>query len=305
MITVGEIMQLIKRLKAEGKEWETLDAKQDLYLESKGDKAEFVKDVLALANSGEIAYIITGLADKTWEPMDITQHHAQDTLNQILKERCDPPLHVEYVELEIQGVRHGVVKIPAGDPPYIVRENCGGPISKKKHLQAEPKKEKEVHIHRGTVFVRRQDFNDGASRADLERIYAEKRRADLLLTCKVVARKVVEDLLHVGIEFTLLNKGTVEAGAPFFVVHFKEITQIVECTRPLVDATDTYKVPSITASWSGVIHIQNRKSFGKATVALRKGAEKIEAFANIKATNMNPNMGWLTIPLQGEHVQSL
>jgi hypothetical protein len=305
MITDEEIIELIKRLKAEGKEWETLDAKQDLYLEGKGDKAEFAKDVLALANSGQTAYIITGLKDETWEPINITQHHTQDTLNQILKERCDPPLNVEYVEREIQGVMHGAVKIVAGDPPYIVCKNCDGPISKK-HSQAQPEKEKNVFIHRGTVFVRRGDFNDGALRADLERIYAEKRRAKLVLIYDVVEIKAVDDLLHVGIEFSLRNQGIEGAGAPFFLVHFKDVAQIVECTRPLKNATKKYNGrPSITASWNDVIHTKIVRDCGRATIALRKSAEKIEAFACIKATNMNTKEGWFTIPLQGEHVQSI
>jgi predicted HTH transcriptional regulator len=95
MITQDELRELIE-LKREGV---TLDYKRDLNLETKEAKAEFVKDVLALANSGRTAYIVTGIKDKTWEPVGISKSYSQAQLNQILQDRTDPPIRLEYAEI--------------------------------------------------------------------------------------------------------------------------------------------------------------------------------------------------------------
>lgn len=285
MITEDELRELVE-LKREGP---TLDYKQDLRLGNEPENAEFVKDVLALANSGRTAYIVTGIKDGTWEPAGIAKSYSQVQLNQILQNRTDPPISVEYAEVELNGSIHGVVKISGEDPPYLVmvKDRYGG-------------------IQRGTLFVRNVDMNEGARRADLDRMYAEKQRAKLVLKYELVERKLVEDLLHVGVEFTLLNEGTAEAGAPFFVVLFKGVTQIVECTGALKNATKSYSGrPSITALWNDVMHTGTVRHCGRATIASIKSAENIEALAIIKATNMNDKQYRFTIPLQGEHVPSL
>jgi hypothetical protein len=61
VITEDELRGLVE-LKREGP---TLDYKQDLNLGSEPENAEFIKDTLALANSGRTAYIVTGIQDQT------------------------------------------------------------------------------------------------------------------------------------------------------------------------------------------------------------------------------------------------
>jgi len=165
--TREERTERLRRLLSRKEEGPDLDYKQDLYLGSDGDKAEFVKDVLALANSTKMGHIVTGVEDKTWRPVGITQHHDQVTLNDVLKDKTDPRIQVEYVELEVGGVQHGLMTIDADNPPYLVAvaDRYGGKIST--HVQ------KQVHIVRGTIFVRIQDKNDGASRVHLDAIYSQ------------------------------------------------------------------------------------------------------------------------------------
>ncbi|MGB3904716.1 MAG: hypothetical protein WBB22_07315, partial [Anaerolineae bacterium] len=50
------LLRALLQRKGEGAD---LDYKQDLHLDTKGDKAEFVKDVLALANSADVGHIVT------------------------------------------------------------------------------------------------------------------------------------------------------------------------------------------------------------------------------------------------------
>lgn len=159
------LLRALLQRKGEGAD---LDYKQDLHLDTKGDKADFVKDVLALANSADVAHIVTGVEDETWKPVGITKHHKQTQLNQILKAKTDPRLQVEYVELELDDLEHGMVTIKATDPPYLVavQDRYGGRVS------TSPKK--QTHIVRGTVYVRIEDQNEGASRVHVDGMYQDK-----------------------------------------------------------------------------------------------------------------------------------
>ena len=116
MITEAEIMELIN----EAEESPTLDYKQDLPLQTSGDKAEFVKDVIALANSGEKAHILVGVEDGTGKPVGSKTRRTAEQMNQILKDKCDPPISVEYVERNILGYTIGVIEIKGENPPYVV-----------------------------------------------------------------------------------------------------------------------------------------------------------------------------------------
>jgi hypothetical protein len=64
----NDLAGIIRKLRAIGQEWDTVDAKQDLILREVGDKAEFVKDVVAMANNGEPSCLIIGLEDETFAP---------------------------------------------------------------------------------------------------------------------------------------------------------------------------------------------------------------------------------------------
>jgi len=53
--------KVIERLQTIGQESRNIDAKRELILRELGDKAEFIKDIVAMANNGEPSFIIIGL----------------------------------------------------------------------------------------------------------------------------------------------------------------------------------------------------------------------------------------------------
>lgn len=147
------------------KEAPHLDFKLDLHLESDGDKAEFTKDVLAIANTVELGYIVTGVDSETGERRGISERHTEERLNQILKDKTDPFLSVQYGEFDIDGTIHGIVRICGDNPPYLVAvpDRYGGQISTSRR--------KHVYIVRGTLFVRVGTQSIGASREHIDAMY--------------------------------------------------------------------------------------------------------------------------------------
>ena len=91
MININKIKQIIET----EDEGPTLDYKEDLVLNTDGDKAQFVKDILSLANSGQPAHIIIGIEDGTKKLVGLKKNHKAEQLNQILKDKCDPALSIE------------------------------------------------------------------------------------------------------------------------------------------------------------------------------------------------------------------
>ena len=127
MINKRQVQQMIEK----EDEGPILDYKEDLTLQTDGDKAQFIKDVLSLANSGQTAHIIVGVEDGTRKLIGIKTKHKAEQLNDILKGKCDPPLTVEYAEKTILGHKVGVIEFSGENPPYIVSvtDQYGGPLS--------------------------------------------------------------------------------------------------------------------------------------------------------------------------------
>ena len=274
MITEDELRGLIE-LKREGP---TLDYKQDLNLGSEPKNAEFIKDTLALANSGRTAYIVTGIQNRTWEPVGITKSYSQVRLNQILQNRTDPPISVEYAEIGLNGHNHGVVKILGENPPYLVmvKDSYGG-------------------IQRGTVFIRNVDMNEGARRADLDQMYS---KVDLRLSHEVKERKVTDDSTEVNIEFILRNVGRVSGASVRVTVRFNNIRQIVKRTGAWQDISHLRKnVPTIQMDVN-IVHLNEVLHCDGAVVQVSKGVKQIEAYVTLYAMNMVPKRGEYVIPLE-------
>jgi len=264
MITQGELRELIE-LKREGP---TLDYKRDLNLETDKHKAEFIKDVLALANSGRTAHIVTGIKDRTWEPVGISKSYTQTQINQILQERTDPPVRVEYAEIELNGLLHGIVKIFGEDPPYLVMV-----------------KDKFGSVQKGTIFIRNVDMNEGARRADVNLMYASP--ADLRLSHEV-AQKELEDSKEVEIRLSLVNQGKREAEHPYLTMHFLDIEQLVNCSGEVVDISSYNKgIPIIRVLLDNPIYPTIRWQCGKVTVKVKKDAKQIQTSIDIRAGKMH------------------
>ncbi len=165
----NDLIEIIKKLQEDRQEWRTVDAKRELVLQENGDKAEFVKDVIAMGNNGEESYLVIGLEDGTFTPIgSLDRHYSKNDLNQILAGRIDPPLVADCHEFEIEGNQYTVIKILGRNPPYIVARD----LIHNKHDR------KKVRIHKGTIYVRHGDRTEGISRSELDEFFrSELRRA--------------------------------------------------------------------------------------------------------------------------------
>jgi hypothetical protein len=285
MISDDEIIELIKKA-AEGR---SLEYKEDLPLQTNGDKAEFVKDIIALANSESIAHIIVGIEDLTRKPVGIKTSHTPEQLNEILKDKTDPPLRVEYVEKDIIHYKIGVIEIKGDDPPYIVAvsDRFGGPLS------ANP--QKQFSIERGTVFIRNFNKNEGARRIDLDKMYS---KVDLRLSHEVKERKITDNSTEVNIEFILRNVGHVSGAFVRVTVQFNNISQIVKRTGAWLDISNLRKnVPTIQMD-ENIVHLDQPLHCDGAVVQVSKDVKQIEAYVTLHAMNMVPKKGKYVIPLE-------
>ncbi len=165
----NSLLEIIKKLQTHRQESKTVDAKRELVLQENGDKAEFVKDVIAMGNNGEESYLVIGLEDGTFTPVGpVNRHYSKNDLNQILAGKIDPPLVVDCRELKMEGNEYTVIKIFGRDPPYLVARD----LIHNKHDR------KKVRIYKGTIYVRHADRTEGISRSELNEFFrSELRRA--------------------------------------------------------------------------------------------------------------------------------
>ena len=274
MITQDEVKKLIE-LKREGP---TLDYKQDLVIEKDKDKAEFIKDVLALANSGYPSYIVTGVKDKTWEPIGISKSYKQIQLNQILQYRTDPPISVEYVEMKLNNIKHGIVKIAGDNPPYLVmvKDKFGG-------------------IQKGTVFTRNIDMNEGARRTDLDQMYS---KVDLRLSHNIKNQEVKNDSTEIDVEFQLTNTGRLSATFVKVTCQFSNILRIVRRTGRWADISYfRNNIPSIQLDVD-VVHLDEVLHVDGVVLQIAKDTKQVNSLVRLYATNMRPKKDEYVIPLK-------
>lgn len=291
MISLTKIRQIIEK----EDEGPTLDYKEDLVLGTDGDKAQFVKDVISLANSGQTAYIIIGVEDGTRKLKGIKTTHKAEQLNDILKGKCDPPLTIEYAEKPLLGHKVGIVEFTGENPPYIVTvsDRFGGPRS------SDPAK--QFWIERGTVFVRKHNMNEGASRADIDKMFKVEYvtlQSDLKLSHEVSA-KTIDGAIEAKIKFTLINYGNVLATQPYVFIQFQNIKEIVKCDHSWVDVSKlNNNIPTIRLLSNVPVCPTIRSFVGGATVRVSKGINQVEAGITLGASNMRFKEGKYTIPIR-------
>jgi hypothetical protein len=292
MITEAKIIELINK----AEEGPLLDYKEDLLLQNDGDKAGFVKDVIALANSGGNTHLIIGVEDGTGKLVGLKTPHTAEQMNQILKDKCDPPISVEYVERNILGYKIGVIEIKGENPPYVVSvpDKFGGSLS--------TNPQKRFHIERGTVFIRNFNINEGAKRADLDKIYNKIKyialQADLELTHEVTS-KPSDDLTEADIEFFLVNQGDVVATDIYVWMQFKNVKEIVRCGLDCHDVSSiNMNIPTIQLVPKAPVIRPIRMQCGKVAVKVGGDVKRIEARVIMGATNMRTKEGSYVISLK-------
>jgi hypothetical protein len=150
-------------------EWETtsVELKREVRTNTKDEKAEFIKDVLGLANTQASGrrWLIVGFDDKTRSyqmPPDskLTQNHLEQLVNAHIK----PNLQIRY---EVADYRRG----PVGKLE-VLRDPAQLPYKVAKALKGEKK-----HIEVGQVFVRHGSQVEPPTDAELRALEEEGARA--------------------------------------------------------------------------------------------------------------------------------
>lgn len=152
-------------------EWETtsVDFKRELYLDTADQKAEFVKDVIGLANTQASGrrWMIIGFDDKTRAyhgPPDA--RITQNRMEQILARYTMPCLDVRYEVVDYRAGKVGRVQM-LRDPkklPYAVAESLGD----------------KKRITQGQIFVRHGSQTEAPTEAELSALTEEGDQARTL-----------------------------------------------------------------------------------------------------------------------------
>lgn len=141
--------KLKKLLRSE--EGTKLDFKACLRLETEGEKKEFAKDVISIANSrGGRGYILFGIEDKTKRILGISlKDYTEEKIQQIIFNRSDPPIPVNLEAVDYKGKTIGVLTIYR---------------SKQRPHQM---------IQNGAFYIRRGSTTDVARREEIANMFQE------------------------------------------------------------------------------------------------------------------------------------
>ena len=136
------------------------DVKQQPWdLDTNKGKAEFIKDVSAIANSPgqEIGYVILGVTDKDRRLVGVDRSLVnEERLQQIAADYIDPPFTLSFIVRSLLPDKPvGLISIP--------------PSSKKPHMIG-----KNIdRLHKGTCYVRRGSITDLAGSSDIRAMIEE------------------------------------------------------------------------------------------------------------------------------------
>jgi predicted HTH transcriptional regulator len=154
-------------------EWETMsvDFKRELNLDTASQKAEFVKDVIGLANTqaSDRRWMIIGFDDKTREHYGPPNPSiTQNRIEHILGDYVQPFVDVRYEVVDYLASKVGVLEVlrDAGKFPHSVAKSLG-------EKAAGDKK----RIKEGQIFVRHGSQTEPPTPAELEAIREEAERA--------------------------------------------------------------------------------------------------------------------------------
>lgn len=128
-----------------------LDYKATMNLSTESEKKELTKDVIAMANSrGGRGYIIFGVEDKTKSIIGITSTaYKEEQVQQILYNRCDPPIPISLDFIEYEGKTLAVLTVyKSHHRPHQMIQN-------------------------GAFYIRRGSTTDFARRSELANIFQE------------------------------------------------------------------------------------------------------------------------------------
>jgi ATP-dependent DNA helicase RecG len=180
----NKLFQLLKK-----EEGPKLDFKLQLHLDTDGEKRELTRDVLAMANSiGGRGYIIFGVEDKTKEIVGIDpQVYVEERIQQIIYNRCEPPVPIELDFFEINKKTIAVMTIyKSTNKPHQLTQN-------------------------GAFYIRRGSTTDTARRIEVAKMLQEN---GLLSFETVVLKKAKVDELNRELIFKFFENLGVKSDEP-------------------------------------------------------------------------------------------
>jgi predicted HTH transcriptional regulator len=135
------------------------DIKQQLWnLDTSEGKAEFIKDVSAIANSPgqEIGYIILGITDADRSVVGIDRNLLnEERLQQIVAEYIDPPFALSFTMKSLLEHSVGLISVPpSSQKPHLINRDIG-------------------KLRQGTCYVRRGSITALARSSDLRMMIKE------------------------------------------------------------------------------------------------------------------------------------
>jgi hypothetical protein len=127
-----------------------LEFKESLDLDSNYNKANFLREVLSLANSPiQTGYLVIGIEDKSKDVVGI-EGITEEQIQQVVVEWCRRPISFDFHIIEIKGKNVGVMQIYPIHQPYTLKK----PISYEEFSEdAKGRKRRELRANQ--VFLRR------------------------------------------------------------------------------------------------------------------------------------------------------
>jgi hypothetical protein len=217
-VEVDEAAQLILNLE---KRWEDpyVDFKRQLSLRSVQDRAEFIKDILGLANTqGQSRrFLLVGWDDRTRTvlPPGVGRRPKRDQLQQVLNAYSDPPPHITYETYKWRGALVGILE--------VIREPIRVP-----HKVSRKLGKREV----GEVFVRHGTITEAPTPRELEALNEEGLNARL--------REGADELIRpdrTSLRFTPLGLSTSGVLTPRAAAAFQDQTIALDLSDSVPDRT--------------------------------------------------------------------
>lgn len=147
------------------REYTKFDLKAELRCHTKPEKAEIIKDIIAIVNPpGVSGHLIYGVNDDGTPSGKLDLTITEEQIQQIIKEYCEPYIETRYEIVEYNNVPVGCLSIfrEAYKLPYRVRKTVGGAGSQ---------------ISKDDVFYRYGRHATKIALSDLESLFEEQKKA--------------------------------------------------------------------------------------------------------------------------------
>lgn len=176
----SELLRLLLTLQESVK----LDHKVAFSLQSESEKAEFAKDVSALANT-EGGHIVYGVKDRTLEKIGINpEAFDRDRMQQVVSSRIDPPVEFSACIVRHEGLDFGILIIPESSlkPHQIVKT--------------------------GQIFIRREATTDKAKTEEIEKMLRDREPLDSIDL--EPEDSIVKTAISLGRKYTIWRYGRLD-----------------------------------------------------------------------------------------------